>query len=750
MRFQPSVRFDAQRIIRYRGKKFIEDVRKMLSSTGGVFFYIELEEKPSADPKKPNPPEVAEVCRQCKGRAWLDLRALIAPEICSVLSRCPLEDEQDDGLLQGSQAFTRLKLELSYDVTPPEGKDMKVPAQKLLPAREPSKFPSSEESASLYQEAIVKGCEVIMQDCLGKCSVEAAVEQLKEVGSYEDVKQSLRESIICIFRERLRKESSAVPGKPLTGQAREDFVSNTYAYLQLSAAKLLDKKMRPDATGESAFGAARLQAQRCSRLAYEAELVGNWDRAAQLLQNRFLIQGLSLREDPEEWLGFAKFCARRRNRQAAAEEALCQAAKLLGAGKEVSKEVALEVELFLACLALDRGRHEDAIAVFQAKHQEDFANPTYRFFLGLALFLRCRWEESRAFLESAGKTREWFKGLPDEAAVVDKLKAFRRTDGPLNVQQLAGMLERVLGFGLPGLVFTFLDQTEILSQELLDSEALVLADAKASAYDREFTAAVQRLEPFLSTGSREVWKLAGECYLQMQDFDKALQALQSALSESEEDPAIHIRLGSVLLVKKRWNQARDSFLRSIQIKPTAEAWSGVAYSEFKSEALRPCYEALCEANLLDNERCDVWALLCLVHLRTSNWDAADHACRQCLSLQPECEDLLLEVAMEFNRKDRQPSLAEACVRVALECRDSGQGHGVLADILAQMGQAEASVLQAQVALKMLVEQPDLRKAIFGKALKLCQDMDDQPLTEALHACQKMAEEQYAGRKSPPL
>ncbi|CAJ1435979.1 unnamed protein product [Effrenium voratum] len=65
-------------------------------------------------------------------------------------------------------------------------------------------------------------------------------------------------------------------------------------------------------------------------------------------------------------------------------------------------------------------------------------------------------------------------------------------------------------------------------------------------------------------------------------------------------------------------------------------------------------------------------------------------------------------------------------------------------------EAEASVLQAQVALKMLVEQPDLRKAIFGKALKLCQDMDDQPLTEALHACQKMAEEQYAGRKSPPL
>ena len=46
----------------------------------------------------------------------------------------------------------------------------------------------------------------------------------------------------------------------------------------------------------------------------------------------------------EEWLTFAKFLARCRGRQQAAEEALCQAAKLMGAGKEVSKETALEVE----------------------------------------------------------------------------------------------------------------------------------------------------------------------------------------------------------------------------------------------------------------------------------------------------------------------------------------------------------------------------------------------------------------------
>ncbi|CAE8592962.1 unnamed protein product, partial [Polarella glacialis] len=176
-----------------------------------------------------------------------------------------------------------------------------------------------------------------------------------------------------------------------------------------------------------------------------------------------------------------------------------------------------------------------------------------------------------------------------------------------------------------------------------------------------------------------------------------------------DDPAIYIRLGSVLLVKKRWKHAREAFLRSIQSQPTAEAWSGVAYAEYRSEELNTSYEALCEANVLDNERADVWAQLCLVHLRFENWDTADHCCRQCLSHQPECEELLLEAASEYSRRERQMSLAEACARRALQLRDSGQGHSVLADVLAQDGQAEESVLEAQIALKMLPDQPDLRK-----------------------------------------
>eukprot|EP00930_Biecheleria_cincta_P037891 TRINITY_DN26044_c0_g1_i1.p1 TRINITY_DN26044_c0_g1~~TRINITY_DN26044_c0_g1_i1.p1 ORF type:complete len:1115 (+),score=239.31 TRINITY_DN26044_c0_g1_i1:70-3414(+) len=827
-RYKPFVGFSAGKTIRYRGRAFVEQLQEMLNKTGGVWLYFSPEEKGPPDPKKPSPPELVETVRTCTGKVWLDLRKLILPgekhlDICAAIEPSPevVQEAGEAGTLLGNaRTYARLALELSMDVTPGEPEEYQIPLKTLLPVRTNcNKFTSSAGVATMYHEAVERTYRAVCSDCadgLQGGGVKEAVTQLKEVGSYDELKDSLRGAVVRVFRERLRKDTFAVPGKPLRGKARDEFIANTYAYLRQSASKVMDElrgevlpqggpatpaaehgpdqpesggRMKrpqeppqgsksppvgamveepagPDAITASelsmvallaesaaarnareALGVATNESLRCSRLAYEAELVNAWDRAATLLQNRFLIEGLNLRKDPCEWVAFAKFCGRSRGRQAAAEEALRQAVQLMAEGAQADEEMAMEVDLFLACLLLDRGRHEEAIEVFQSWHEKDFANATFRFLLGLALFLRCRFEEAKPYLESVGKPREWFNGLPDQEAVVNKLRAFRGTDGPLDVAAYASILNKLLSFGLPSLVFTFLDQTQTLPKEALDSELLVLIDAKASGLDRDFHAAVARLEPLLSSGkaSREAYRLAGESYLQLQDFDRALQNLQTALSVEHkfEDPAVYIRLGSVLLVKKRWKQAREAFLRSIQSQATAEAWSGVGYAEFRADELQTCYEALCEANVLDNDRADVWAQLSLVHLRMETWDAADHACRQCLSLEPDCEELLLEVASEYHRRERQPSLSEACARRALAIRDSGQGHSVLADVLAQAGQAERSVLEAQIALKLLADQPELRKAIFGKALKLCAELGDAPLTESLHAVQKLADEQHS-------
>merc|ERR1712217_830658 len=213
------------------------------------------------------------------------------------------------------------------------------------------------------------------------------------------------------------------------------------------------------------------------------------------------------------------------------------------------------------------------------------------------------------------------------------------------------------------------------------------------------------------------------------------QAFQHAMSFEQkfEDPAIYIRLGSVLLMKKRWKQARDAFLRSIHYQPTAEAWSGVAYAEFRSEELQTCYEALCEANLLDNERSDVWAQLTLVHLRFENWESADDCFRQCLAHRPNCDDLLLDISAEYIRHERQAALAEASARCSLEIRDTGQGHAQLAEALAQQeGKGEEAIREVQAALQLLVDEVGARRAIFEKAMRWCEELGNPALEEALH------------------
>jgi tetratricopeptide (TPR) repeat protein len=280
--------------------------------------------------------------------------------------------------------------------------------------------------------------------------------------------------------------------------------------------------------------------------------------------------------------------------------------------------------------------------------------------------------------------------------------------------------------------------------------------------DHDYAAALARLEQLIASpvsqdggptqASQEAWRLQGECLFQLGDMDRALHSLNTAMSFEKkfEEPAVFIRLGSVLVAKKRWKQAREAYLRSIQLLPTAEAWGGVAYAEYRSDELQMCYEALCEANLLDNERPDVWALLTLVHLRLENFMQADHSFRQCLKLNPDCEELLLEVASEYAKgasgQCQHSAFAEVSARKAMSLRDSGQSHCSLAEALFVQGQVEHAVLEAQVAMKLLIDQPETRKAMFDRALRWCEELGDVAITEALHAVQQRCDQEAA--KSP--
>jgi len=832
-----SIRFpDGEQLVRYCGASFIREFRYMLIHVGGAWFYFTPEEKPSTDPKKPNLPEAEPLSRHYCGKAWFDLRALIRPGVHAVANAAPLrstchvDEAATEPTLEMSHSFARLALELSRDVMPPETPGKVVPLSQILSPHDAfNKFAPSEEAAEAFVQAAQRTIELI---CVGNKevvqeanSVQGVVEGLRKAGVYSDARRDLRDAIVCVFRERLRKDTGVVPGKPMTIEARENFFSDLYSHLKSTTADVLDDMRgkslefpvafatdpaedplappaeRPSSTdaspksrtsqhtvasapggevlrdlsegpedntvaaalAESAASRAAREAlcassdkvERCNRLVYEAEMVHNWDRAAETFQTRLVLVGPNGKpgsSDPAVWVEYAKFCMRARGRQAAAEEALKQAVRLL-ADQPHTREMAIEVDLMLACILLDRGRHEEAIAVFREWHVKDLPDATFGFFLGLALFLVGEAEQAAPLLEAVARPRAWFGGLADDFAVADKLRMSLKDvpDQSVDTAPYVACLERLLDFGLPGLAFTFLDQCGTLTEEALATEPITLIDARAAALDRDFASAVSRLEPLLAgaDASQEAWRLAGECYVQLQDFDKALQALQYALSFERkfEDPAVYIALGHVLMAKKRWKQARDAFLRSIHYRPTAEAWSGVAYAEYRGEELQNCYEALREASLLDNSRSDVWAQLALVHLRFENWELAEQCFRRCADCKPDSDELLLEIAVECTRREKLPQIAEAVARLALQIRDSGQGHAALADAFSRQGQTEKAVLEAQVAVRLLPDQPDQRKAIFERALKWAEDLDDLTLTEALHVAMKFAAQQEAARPS---
>jgi len=862
----PSVRFKGgDAMVWYRGAGFIRDFQHMLNSVGGVWFHLALEEKAPPDPKKAAQaaPAIAELARRYGGKAWLNLTGLIRPGVHSVVACCPLQDtakEQLDGVatLSASRTFVSMSLQLDRELTPPTPAAAHTPLHELLPERPAlNRFPSSDDAAAAYRGAVKRAFGVVCRELPGgvQGGPPGAADALRDAGVYKGCKEDIRRAVVGVLRERIRKDTTVIPGKPLGRSQKDEVLSGAYTYLTATIAEVLDEMRaelppRPEPDAKGAGAAARSPAQeavpkaagpdgfsqpgrggllaapggsgaqwqsspaqsarsgqagrwtmmmngtptsrseeqppppaaeerppqdpraaaleeaeevvrakaalaaacdageRCKRLAYEAEILGLWDRAAEHWQSRLLIP--EFRSDPAEWLAYAKFCSRSRGRQAAAEEALGHARQLLDSGEGLSS---VEVELMLGSLLLDRGRHGEAIQIFRSWHAKDLAEPTYLFLLGLALFLAGEGEEAGPLLQAAGLPRDWFDGLEDDAALAARLRARHLAAGELDPAPYADCLGQLLDFGLPSLAFTFLDQCGTLPEASLQLEPFALLDARATAMDRDHAGALERLKPLLDSGqaSQDAWRLGGECYVHLKEVDKALPLLQKAVSFEKqfEDAAFHITLGGVLLAKKRWKQARESFVRSLQCRATAEAWLGVAYAEHYGGDLQLAHEALCEANLLDDQRPKVWAQLCLLHLRLESWDSADDSCRRCLQLRPDsdCEVALQEVATEYVRLQRQPALAEAAARRALEIRESGPSLGALADALGQQGRVEEAVGVAEAALEQLVHQRDARGTLVGKVLKLCEAAGRPDLQARLQEAQRSADDQHAERAS---
>lgn len=61
------------------------------------------------------------------------------------------------------------------------------------------------------------------------------------------------------------------------------------------------------------------------------------------------------------------------------------------------------------------------------------------------------------------------------------------------------------------------------------------------------------------TDTPEIYNLRGSCYVEMRNFDKAMEAFKRASELSPNNPSIEFNIAEVLFVTKEWQKAHDAF-----------------------------------------------------------------------------------------------------------------------------------------------------------------------------------------------
>merc|ERR1719191_944579 len=352
----------------------------------------------------------------------------------------------------------------------------------------------------MYVESLEKCLETLYTETSKSLGKEApqVIEFLKSTGSYNEMMADVRSAVIRVFREKLKKNPSIIPNQKLEGEQRDQFFSDVYVFLKDELCRVLNEALKKTAEGTAKVQVVETaeskeakkilkkisdMSKRCASLAYEAEMVGNWDRAAKFFQSFMVLEENA--KDPKAWLDYAQFLMRAGSRQGAAEEALRQGLAVL---KDEPHHRATETEMrfMLGALLLDRERYDEAISIFQDWHIRNLTDPQVNFFLSLSQFLNGETDYARNLMQLVSKPHEWFRGLPDDACAFEKLKLYTSESGDsyVNTAAYVDALGKLLTYGLPKLIFTFLDQFQTLPRQALDSESFILVEAKSLILQR--------------------------------------------------------------------------------------------------------------------------------------------------------------------------------------------------------------------------------------------------------------------------
>ncbi|KAK3552872.1 hypothetical protein QTP86_024778 [Hemibagrus guttatus] len=165
-----------------------------------------------------------------------------------------------------------------------------------------------------------------------------------------------------------------------------------------------------------------------------------------------------------------------------------------------------------------------------------------------------------------------------------------------------------------------------LAQELLcpdggPSSSYFLALAQIQLLRGEYSSAEASLQQALSHNFQnpDVWALYGHMHYMIKDYNQAQDSYERTLdfvTDASDTHPVYLRLGSIYIQKGQYDKAKPTYMLACKSSPSCLTWLGLGIACYRLEELTEAEDALTEANALNNRNPEVWGYLSLICLQT--------------------------------------------------------------------------------------------------------------------------------------